>query len=269
MGVLIAFLLICLPFTWGLTAAVSLGGEAFGATPGAAALLLLASFMPAISAVICCVHTKEGIRSLKCLPRLQGNARSYLLAVLSALALSVLNVPFITVLFFPQAGHLRPDITVPTVVFQMLLYTAVGCVQFYVLMGEEVGWMGFLFPRLERLWGTNAALAATGLIRGLWHMGMFAGEERFAGKLLLLCLTNIVGGCLLVLLTKRSGSVVPAAVCHALNNTLPQVCYGAVSFDEAIYPQYERLISVLSFIPYLIFMAVCWYRLSFCTRGED
>lgn len=62
----------------------------------------------------------------------------------------------------------------------------------------------------------------------------------------------------MVLLTKVSSSVVPAAICHALNNTLPAVMMSFLIINEENFAKQESLITGLSYIPYVIFMAVCW-----------
>jgi len=257
------FLLICLPVTWILM------GVAFGlsktagiqASPKGYTLYMLACFLPAVSAVVCCVVSKENIRSLNFMPKFQGNGKVYVAAVLIGILISLTDVPLITILFFKEAGSLHHDVTIPMIVFQILLYTAIGCLQFYVLMGEEIGWMGFLFPRLETLCGTNLAIVLTGVIRGLWHIVVLWQNEKFVQNLVLLCITNIFGGCLFVLVTKKSGSVVPAAIIHALSNTLPAVMRSFIVLDEVNYEKKEMLINVLSNVPYFVIMIVCWYLL--------
>lgn len=252
------FLLICLPVTWILGVIANSLNDGDVVTPISSAISFVYCIIPAIAAIICSFISKEGIKSLNITPKLNGNVKLYAVTIFVAIFVSILDAPLIMCIFFKEVAWINPDITFIMMVFQIMSAIAVGCVQFFVLMGEEIGWMGFLFPKLENLCGTNIALLVTGIIRGLWHMVMLTGNDEFAKDLIILCLTNIVGGCLLVLLTKKSGSVVPAAVCHALNNTLPAVIYSFIIIDSVKYEEYENMISLVSYIPYILIMGVCW-----------
>ena len=255
---LILFLIICLPVTWLLGWVADNLNDGDMITPLANAVSFVSCLIPAVAAMICAIVSKEGIRSLNITPKLASNVKLYVITILVALLISVLDAPLIICIFFKDIAWLNPDISVAVMIFQVLIAVAMGCVQFFVLMGEEIGWMGFLFPKLEKLCGMNLALVFTGIIRGLWHMVMLMGNDDFAKNLITLMLTNIVGGCLLVLLTKKSGSVVPASVFHALNNALPGVMYSFIIVNPVLYEEKETLITNISYIPYVIIMLVCW-----------
>ena len=255
---LVLFLLICLPVTWILGWLANSLNDGDIITPSSNAVSFVSCLIPAVAAIICAVVSKEGIRSLNVTPKLASNVKLYVATILVALLISVLDAPLIMCIFFKDIAWINPDISVAVMIFRILTAVVMGCVQFFVLMGEEIGWMGFLFPKLEKLCGMNLALVFTGIIRGLWHMVMLMGNDDFAKNLVTLMLTNIVGGCLLVLLTKKSGSVVPASVCHALNNILPGVMYSFIIVNPVLYEKQENIITYVSYIPYVVTMIICF-----------
>ena len=74
-------------------------------------------------------------------------------------------------------------------------------------IGEELFFRGYMLTRLRQAWSPGPAILvsaiAFGIIHGEWVHGLLA-----AGI-----------GVYLGLVTERSGSVVPAMICHAVNNT--------------------------------------------------
>ncbi|MBP3337799.1 MAG: CPBP family intramembrane metalloprotease [Lachnospiraceae bacterium] len=259
---LVIYLLICLPVTWLLCYIANNLNDGEIITPKANALSFIYCMMPAIIAFICAVISKEGIGSLNITPKLKGNVKIYVTTILVALLISILDAPLIMCIFFKDVAWVNPDISAAMMVFQIMITIAMGCVQFFVLMGEEIGWMGFVFPKLEKICGMNLAIVFTGIIRGLWHMVMLIENENFAKDFIVLILTNIFGGCLLVLLTKKSGSVVPASVFHALTNSLPGVMYSFIIINPIMYEKYENTITYVSYIPYVIIMLICFIILN-------
>lgn len=249
------FLMICLPITWGLMW-LSVLLEKRELVQISTTVYGLSCFMPMITAIICCRCEKESIRELCFLPRFKGNFKIYLLAVICGIVISVWDVPLISVLLFPDVGTVNQDTEFLRIVFQILLTVAIACVMFFVLLGEEIGWMGYLYPRLEKMLGINFAIMLTGFVRGIWHIVMLAQNEKIIENVVILCLTNIVGGYLLVLLTKLSETVVPSAIVHSINNTLPAIMYGFITIEQAEFEKYEVIINVISYIPYVVIMFV-------------
>lgn len=100
--------------------------------------------------------------------------------------------------FFPQQAKYNDEAGFVAIVVATLIMLVVCCLQFWVGMGEELGWMGYLFPRLEQLCGTSVAL--------------------------------ILMGSVLVWATKASKSVLPASLIHVMTNALPGVIVGVICY---------------------------------------
>jgi membrane protease YdiL (CAAX protease family) len=219
------------------------------ATPASQLLYELACFIPMITATVLILAEQKSLRELGIFPRLQGNGKVYTAAILSGVLLGLFDTP-LTVLFFPQVEWFVGFDTV-SFVFQILLYAMYALLQFWMILGEEVGWMGYLYPRLERLHGTVAAIIFMGIIRSFWHLAMLAQSDLSAmfWNLLFLTLSNILLGSVLVLVTKKSGSVIPAALIHALTNAIPNVYAPFLQINETLYQSSYVRISLVSMLP--------------------
>ncbi len=89
-------------------------------------------------------------------------------------------------------------------------------------LGEELGWRGWLLPKLLPL-GTLPALLITGVVWGLWHAPLVLLGYNYPDAPGWLGLTAMVGMCIPVgavfgWLRLRSGSVWPAALAHGAFN---------------------------------------------------
>jgi membrane protease YdiL (CAAX protease family) len=85
---------------------------------------------------------------------------------------------------------------------------------------EEVVVVGYLLRRLDRLgWGAGAALAASALLRGSYHL--YQGIGGFVG--------NVVMGVVFVLLYRRWGRVGPLVAAHALIDSVAFVGYALLA----------------------------------------
>lgn len=89
-------------------------------------------------------------------------------------------------------------------------------------LGEELGWRGWLLPKLMGL-GTVPALLVSGVIWGLWHAPLILLGYNYPAAPGWLGVTMMVGMCILVgavfgWLRLRSQSVWPAALAHGAFN---------------------------------------------------
>ena len=87
-------------------------------------------------------------------------------------------------------------------------------------LGEEVGWRGYMLPRLIEALGTGRASLLTGLLHGLWHVPLILLTPYYLADapalvivpLFLMLLT--LSGPVFTYLRIASGSIVPVALMH-------------------------------------------------------
>ncbi|MFD1374017.1 CPBP family intramembrane glutamic endopeptidase [Actinoplanes sichuanensis] len=99
---------------------------------------------------------------------------------------------------------------------------------------EEWGWRGYLLNRLREPLGTWPAMIVIGVICGVWHMPGFVpvGADGL-WPLLPFTVFTVFFGVLLGWLRLASGSIWPAVVGHAVNNTVVFYFVQVVVADKA------------------------------------
>ena len=128
----------------------------------------LFSFSPAIASLITRIITKEGFRDMKLHLNLSGNLKWYLLA-------------FVLPLIFFSARILLPIIVsghsdwlsgfkFQNMLASMFMLAALTAVQSIGLLGEELGWRGYMNQKMEPLFGTVGACLFGGIVWSLWHL---------------------------------------------------------------------------------------------------
>ncbi len=108
------------------------------------------------------------------------------------------------------------------IVLQLATLPLAAFINLVPALGEELGWRGWLLPKLMPL-GTLPALLVSGVIWGLWHAPLILLGYNYPDAPGWLGLTAMVGMCVLIgavfgWLRLRSGSVWPAALAHASFN---------------------------------------------------
>lgn len=106
-----------------------------------------------------------------------------------------------------------------------------GAIGSFAAFGEEAGWRGYMMPRLMRLTGRYRALLIGGVIWGLWHAPLTCIGHNFGTDypgfpftgILIMCVYCVFVGVIITFVTERSGSVWPAAILHAVNNSCPSI----------------------------------------------
>jgi membrane protease YdiL (CAAX protease family) len=108
-----------------------------------------------------------------------------------------------------------------------------------VVLGEEIGWRGYLFPLLADRYGFRVAAISTGIIWSTWHIpGIFLGGYNAGGYLplsaacFIVSLTglSIIAGALVL----RSGSLWPAVVLHASHNLFFQAVFDQMTIRSEL-----------------------------------
>jgi membrane protease YdiL (CAAX protease family) len=146
-------------------------------------------------------------------------------------ALGVYPADFVTLSGFQQLVDTQveaagaPPIPIPIAVLVALQFVTVllgAFVNVVTALGEELGWRGWLLPKLMPL-GAVPALLISGVIWGLWHAPLGLLGYNYPGVPGWLGLTMMVGvstlfGAIFGWLRLRSESVWPAALAHGSLN---------------------------------------------------
>jgi membrane protease YdiL (CAAX protease family) len=108
-----------------------------------------------------------------------------------------------------------------------LLFTITVIGEAVWALGEELGWRGFLFPRLQQRFGFHGACLISGSIWAVWHYPELLWTDYNAGTnavFALACFTVMVVALAYIMgyLRLRSGSIWPCVLLHATHNTFVQ-----------------------------------------------
>ena len=172
-------------------------------------------------------------------PQYQKAWKIYLFAVAGALVMSYLNELLMYLMFRGEVSFQAGAFTLRGL-GEILGMTILGVLASVEMLGEELGWLGWLFPKLEKLYGTKAAMLLLALIRTIWHLGILIFLPHPLIGLCDLFLSNLLSQGFLVYLTKKSASLFPAAVVHAVTNLLPAlVAYSDLFYQAHIVPMNE------------------------------
>jgi len=117
------------------------------------------------------------------------------------------------------------DLHVPSDAIDEIINFAinVALMSFTLVLGEELGWRGYLLPCLRRA-GRNRALVAVGLVHAAWHMPLIFLTPIYhsdGNKLLVMPLftgTVIAASFVFGYLRLGTGSVWPAVLAHSVHN---------------------------------------------------
>src|SRR5699024_338412 len=90
-----------------------------------------------------------------------------------------------------------------------------------LILGEEIGWRSFLYPRLENSY-SKVGLIIGGVIWGVWHapmilMGLNYPSTPILG-IFIMILFCIPVGIILYYFYRQSGSIITVALCHGMLN---------------------------------------------------
>ncbi|TCK69761.1 membrane protease YdiL (CAAX protease family) [Acidipila rosea] len=97
-------------------------------------------------------------------------------------------------------------------------------------LGEELGWRGFLFPRLHQRVGFHGACLISGAIWAVWHFPGLLWADYNVGTNPLFAMSCFTLGVIAMAyimgyLRLRSGSIWPCVLVHATHNTFVQGIY--------------------------------------------
>lgn len=248
------FILPCLL----ITGVLMLFSAACHTEEAAAFFAALACFIPALTAITICLIKHIKISELAIFPGLKDNVRVYAIVILIAVVIALMDEPLIAAVF-PNIEQFQ-DFDLSVFILSVLTSLSFALVGMITLLGEEIGWLGYLFPRLEQLHGTVPAVVLMGIIRGLWHLVMFLamGSDTAWVQFVVITVSNVLLDSLFVCTLKKTSSIIPAALVHSITNILPGA-YGAfVITNEELFAKNYLPIQMVSIIPAMVVGIVCY-----------
>ncbi|HEY2492473.1 MAG TPA: CPBP family intramembrane glutamic endopeptidase [Paenibacillus sp.] len=132
-------------------------------------------------------------------------------------------------------------------------------------MGEELGWRGYLLPRMLRL-GEKKAMLLNGLIHGLWHFPIILNTTEYhAGENLWILLpftlaSTIFLGPVIGTLRLRTGSVWTASILHTSHNLFSLILTSLVVSNSPASKYIAGDMGLVIVIFYAVLTLYLWRR---------
>lgn len=184
-------------------------------------------FAPAIANVLTRLVTKEGFGQTYLRLNLKGNVRYYILAAAIPIAVGLITGLAATLIYGKwDLAEIRSHATWKTALGFLLSTATAGPLIAFQTFGEEFGWRAYMNQKMEPLLGTVGTCILGGIIWGVWHAPLTIEGHNFGKNyagypyagIALMALFCTLHGIMLMWLVKKTGSVIPAAIFHAVNN---------------------------------------------------
>ena len=239
------YLFITFALTWII--AFSLMANGGYQNPSAMTMISICMFMPSIGAIVMTIISKQKFKEIWIKPNFKGNLKYYLLAWLSPVVL-ILFGALVYFLLFPSqfdgsmsniinatknqllaagSGAISDEQIKSMIMVQLLTAVFLAPIlNFIPCLGEELGWRGYLLPRLLEKYSPLKATIISGIIWGVWHAPMIAMGHNYGlgyptapwGGILSMILFCIFVGALFTYITLKTKSCIPAAIGHGMLN---------------------------------------------------
>ncbi len=266
---LIWFVVLTFVISWGIFLMIPLFGLTYGKV---VSIVIVASamFVPAVCSILTRLISREGFGKMYLHPNFKGHIKHYLLVYFGPTVLLLLSGA-LYFLIFPESFD--QELTLLKVgaasaeglsAYQLLMITIIQIIiigpviNIIPTLGEELGWRGYLLPKLRMLLSDRVALVMTGIIHGLWHMPVIVMGHNYGtnywGYPWLGILTMIVFivwlGIIEGYISIRLESVIPAAMIHSAINAgagLP-ILLAKGGYNPILGPTITGIIGGLPFI---------------------
>jgi len=95
-------------------------------------------------------------------------------------------------------------------------------------LGEEVGWRGFMYPVMQRIWGWKKAIILSGCIWAVWHLplvisGLYLPDTVMIYRIPAFIIEVFAITVIITWIRMKSNSVWTAILFHVIHNYLDQV----------------------------------------------
>jgi membrane protease YdiL (CAAX protease family) len=229
---------------------------------------------PALANILTRLITREGMKDSYLSLNLQGGKwKYYLLAFILPLCYMIISLLLILVLYCGSAKNWFTTEDVPMKFWMYIGQIGTTLLLFLPFLGEEFGWRAYMTPKLEQLLPMPCALVTGGFLWGLWHAPLTIQGHNF-GKdypgfpilgILIMCIMCTAMGAILTFLTKRTQSVIPAAIMHGINNNMSFMIVLSLFGSEEVLKIYSKLNTFTGFtlmlIPICIIGSICFFIL--------
>lgn len=191
-------------------------------------LFWVVGYGPALANIITRKITHEGWHDSMLHLNLKNNIRYYLFAVV---IICVISIPQGILATLTIGGgdwsDFGKNFTFAQALSGVLTIIAIGPLMAFNTFGEEFGWRGYMNQKMEPLLGTTGTIIVGGIIWGLWHAVLTVEGHNFGTDyegypylgIIYMCISCTFTGVFLMWLTKKTNSVYPAAIFHAMNNS--------------------------------------------------
>lgn len=214
--------------------------EEFTTSPKFGLLALLLMFPPALAHLITRAVTKEKWQGMYLHLNLKGNMKYYLLSVVYVFAEWGLGGVVLAIsagedFSISRIGEMTDLKMLPAA---LMLIIPMQLLMSYYTFGEEFGWRAYLYPKLEKLLN-NAPLAGIlgGIVWGLWHMPLTNSGYNFGTEYwgfpwmgnVIMCIDCISMGMVMMWFTRKTKSIYPACIIHAVSNNGGSMLMGVIA----------------------------------------
>lgn len=187
----------------------------------------IVGFGPALANVITRKLTHEGWHDSMLHFNLKGNIRYYVIALVTVSVTGIFQGILATLVIgggdwseFGKGFSFNEAMTTLLTVF------AIAPLMAFNTFGEEFGWRGYMNQKMEPLLGTTGTIIVGGILWGLWHAELTVAGHNFGTDyegypylgILAMCVSCTFMGIFLMWLTKKTNSIYPAAIFHAMGN---------------------------------------------------
>ena len=249
---------------------VLLEKKLMGEAAGTGVFLRLACLVPAFTVIVISLRMKYKITELGLFPRLRENIGKYILFFIVALLLSLLETP-VTALIYPEK-YIFNGFSVTFFLGQLMILITSGLVSMFSFLGEEIGWLGFLLPRLEKKYGLVFGTMIMALVRGVWHLAMYIFIDDFKEAIvsaLLIFINNFFMDSLLAYSYKSTNSVMSGAMIHGLTGAVPSVYAMCMVSDGALSGSSDISVKLVGMLPVVLIGGIFYYLLWQMRKGTE
>jgi len=179
-------------------------------------MLMLAQFFPMIVCLIMTKITGEGWNNLGITIK-KKSWKYFGISIVATICLSYLSDPVVLLVF---GKNVESSFTISSL-WEIAMMTLLGTACFIECLGEELGWIGYLYGKLEHEMGIWKACTILGLLRGIYHIGILLHMDYPVQGFIELTVTNICLSFFMVYLYKKSESIFACSISHGISAMLP------------------------------------------------